>query len=62
MFSGTGDEGASVDEGSPSDLHGADHENVNVGDESESLSDIDDVEVRKLVYSYYTCNGFGNDN
>lgn len=50
MFSGASDKQASIDEGAPSDLHGADDENANAGDESESLSDIDDVEVCKLVW------------
>lgn len=49
MFSGASDKLASVDEGAPSDLHGADDANANAGDESESLSDIDDIEVCKLV-------------
>ena len=59
MFSGASDKPESVDEGVPSDLHGAGDENVNIGDESESLSDIDDAEVCKLV-SFSTLNGFQN--
>lgn len=57
MFSGASDKLASVDEGAPSDLHEADEETSNVGDESESLSDIDDVEVCKLV-SFSALNRF----
>ncbi|KAJ9693687.1 hypothetical protein PVL29_009578 [Vitis rotundifolia] len=48
---GASDKQASVDEGVPSDLHGADDENANAGDESESLSDIDDVEVDGYLHN-----------
>lgn len=57
MFSGASDKQATIDEGAPSDLHGADDENANAADESESLSDIDDVEVCKLV-SFSAFNRF----
>ncbi|XP_034694674.1 transcription factor IIIB 90 kDa subunit isoform X2 [Vitis riparia] len=48
---GASDKQASIDEGAPSDLHGADDENANAGDESESLSDIDDVEVDGYLHN-----------
>ncbi|RVW34842.1 hypothetical protein CK203_078004 [Vitis vinifera] len=48
---GASDKQASIDEGAPSDLHGADDENANAADESESLSDIDDVEVDGYLHN-----------
>lgn len=48
---GASDKQESIDEGAPSDLHGPDDENANAGDESESLSDIDDVEVDGYLHN-----------